>query len=199
MTSILTDDERIVMCQNYVAKGGDDVDMVTSLLGEIIETGSWSNFTDQLGNPVSHGTFREFVETPRWKGLGTTKTALVAWTREQDADVAEAIETVWRGEVPAMPRRGEVGRGRDRCGATTSNDVDRNEADGILARLKRDHPDLAARVVAGDLTANAAALIVGWRKPRVLLTSPESVAAAIRKHWPDDMVHDLVRRLGGTA
>jgi hypothetical protein len=35
-----------------------------------------------------------------------------------------------------------------------------------LARLDRDNPDLAARVRAGELSANAAAIEAGWRKKR---------------------------------
>lgn len=34
------------------------------------------------------------------------------------------------------------------------------------ARLRRDDPDLAARVDRGELSANAAAVLKGWRKPR---------------------------------
>lgn len=42
-------------------------------------------------------------------------------------------------------------------GATTANTV---------ARLKRDDPELAERVVNGEVTPNAAAREKGWRKPR---------------------------------
>jgi hypothetical protein len=39
-----------------------------------------------------------------------------------------------------------------------------NSRDYILARLKRDHPELAERVVDGDLSANAAAIEAGFRR-----------------------------------
>ena len=35
---------------------------------------------------------------------------------------------------------------------------------------------MAERVVRGEVTPNAAALEKGWRKPRIVVTSPESVA-----------------------
>jgi hypothetical protein len=38
-------------------------------------------------------------------------------------------------------------------------------ADHWLARLDRDYPDLAARVRAKELSANAAAIEAGFRKP----------------------------------
>lgn len=53
-------------------------------------------------------------------------------------------------------------------------------AEKIVARLKRDDPELAERVVRGEVTPNAAALMKGWRHPRIVVTSPEAVAAALR-------------------
>ena len=38
-------------------------------------------------------------------------------------------------------------------------------ATGVLRRLKRDRPDLAERVVSGEISANAAAIQAGFRKP----------------------------------
>ena len=65
------------------------------------------------------------------------------------------------------------------------------EADGILARLKRDDPGMASQVIAGELSANAAARAKGWRKPRVLLTSPEAVAKRIRDHFTNEEIAQL--------
>ena len=69
------------------------------------------------------------------------------------------------------------------------------EADGILARLKRDDPDMAQQVVNGELSANAAARIKGWRKPRILVTSPTSVAHRLREHFTADELADLIKEL----
>ena len=40
-----------------------------------------------------------------------------------------------------------------------------NKAEYTLARLKRDHPKLAEKVVKGEMSANAAAIEAGFRKP----------------------------------
>jgi hypothetical protein len=50
-------------------------------------------------------------------------------------------------------------------GHSTLNPSEKNTAKHWLARLKRDHPKLARRVVAGELSANAAAIEAGFRKP----------------------------------
>jgi len=48
-----------------------------------------------------------------------------------------------------------------------------------IRRLKRDDPDLAKQVIAGEVTANAAAREKGWRKPRIVLSTPERVATSL--------------------
>ena len=167
------------MLQKYVAEGVDDIDMVTRLIGDVMETGAWREFTDPLGFTHSHDSFRSFIETRRWKGLGSSKDALVAWVGQSDEAIARDIERVWKNEVPVAAKHGEVGNGRSRASVTCSTSRGNASADSILARLKRDNTELAQQVINGEITANAAARIMGWRKPRVLLTSPEPVARKI--------------------
>lgn len=53
-------------------------------------------------------------------------------------------------------------------------------ADYQLARLRRDRPDLAERVVRGEMSANAAAIAAGFREKQVQLgKDPEKAAQAI--------------------
>ena len=178
------------MLQKYVAEGVRDIDFVTRLIGDVMETGAWREFTDPLGFTHSHDSFRSFIETRRWKGLGSSKDALVAWVGQSDEAIARDIERVWRDEVPVA--RKSAGRPESNCGATTITPPSQNSgADGILARLKRDNPDLAQRVIRGELSANAAARIMGWRKPRVLLTSPESVARKLREFFTEEELNEL--------
>lgn len=178
------------MLQKYVAEGVRDIDFVTRLIGDVMETGAWREFTDPLGFTHSHESFRSFIETRRWKGLGSSKDALVAWVGQSDESIARDIERVWRDEVPVARRNGEVGNGRSSFRGTKATGGT-DTADSILARLKRDNPDLAERVIRGELSANAAARIMGWRKPRVLLTSPESVARKLREFFTEEELNEL--------
>lgn len=180
------------MLQKYVAEGVRDIDFVTRLIGDVMETGAWREFTDPLGFTHSHESFRSFIETRRWKGLGSSKDALVAWVGQSDESIARDIERVWRDEVPTSGKHGG-----DRKSAVSNNQAGGTSlkegytADSILARLKRDNPDLAQRVIRGEITANAAARIMGWRKPRVLLTSPESVARKLREFFTEEELNEL--------
>jgi len=191
---LLSDDEHVIMLQKYISEGSRDLDLVTSLVGKVIESGAWSSFTDQLGMPVEHDSFRSFVETPRWRGLGTSKTALVGWVKAQDESAAEAVERAWRGEIPAARKQGRPLSSYDNVGGTNVRDQ-ANQADHVLARLKRDDPDLAEQVVAGEVTPNAAALMKGWRKPRILATNPTSVARRLKQIWTPEQIQELIEEL----
>lgn len=188
---LMSDAERVNLLQEYVASGADDLDMVTRLLGKVIESGAWREFTTPNGFLVRHRTFHDFVTADRWDGLGTSRDALVGWVREQDPDVASAVERAWRDEVPAANASGEVGRGRPIDRSRGTRPITSDTSDTVLARLKRDDPDMAQQVINGELTANAAARSKGWRKPRILLTSPESIANGLRKHLTADELNEL--------
>jgi hypothetical protein len=56
-------------------------------------------------------------------------------------------------------------RGRPEAGTEKPCDTNirPDRVEHVVARLKREDPDLAARVVNGELTPNAAARAKGWR------------------------------------
>jgi hypothetical protein len=67
-------------------------------------------------------------------------------------------------------------------GATTDN---------LVARLKRDDPGLAERVIRGEITPHAAARAKGWRHPRIIISTPERTAANLRKHLTVEQCAEL--------
>ena len=66
---------------------------------------------------------------------------------------------------PEAPKHGEVGRGRDRVRNTNSKASDTESY--ALRRLKRDRPELAHKVIQGEMSANAAAIEAGFRTKTV--------------------------------
>jgi hypothetical protein len=81
-----------------------------------------------------------------------------------DAPVARS-----RPEYPAAALLGKHGGDRKSRSYKQTNqacDVKHGTVEHWKARLRRDDPDLAARVDRGELSANAAAVLKGWRKPR---------------------------------
>src|SRR5699024_1268472 len=162
---LVTDDEAVARLQKTVSDGSRDLERVTSLVAKVLDSGAWASFKDQVGVGVEHEGFQSFVTTRGWEGMGASKVALDAWPRVPDTRVADLVERVWRGEIPAA--RKTAGRPDSNGSATPITSVRDHTADSILARLKRDDPALAEQVVNGEVTPNAAALAKGWRKPRV--------------------------------
>ena len=65
-----------------------------------------------------------------------------------------------------------------------------------IARLARDRPDLLEQVNAGTLTANAAAILAGFRKPPTRITSPDTALDAITSGLKaDDRVSAVIELL----
>jgi hypothetical protein len=105
-------------------------------------------------------------------------------------DVAKRID---REKIKALgPPQGGRPR-KENQGATQV--FTHNTTLDFIARLKRDDPGLAKRVVAGEITPNAAAREKGWRKPRIVLTSPERIAVSLRKYMPREALARLAELL----
>jgi hypothetical protein len=72
-----------------------------------------------------------------------------------------------------------------------------NSTAAALRRLARDRPDLHARVVAGSLTASAAAQAAGFRQPMLSLPrDPLLLARALVRHLDPAELDALVAFLG---
>ena len=71
-----------------------------------------------------------------------------------------------------------------------------NRANYTLARLKRDAPKLAERVIAGELSAHAAAIEAGFRQRKIQVApTVDEFERAIRKHLSDEDQAILVNKL----
>jgi hypothetical protein len=83
-------------------------------------------------------------------------------------------------------------------GNTNKSEHERSSKPGILRRLARSRPDLLDRIEAGELTANAAAIEAGFRRPMksVPVDSPESAVRALLKVFS---IEDLVLAVGVIA
>ena len=175
------------------------------LLAAIVDDRTWERMADAKGRSFQ-GRFRDFVEAKSPYGLGYDPDQLpkvlqlrhphesVPEIAYRMADMREQVKRLLLDEIAPVARPGEIGRGRVRDCATNSS-VRPDRVDHVVARLKRDDPELAEKVVRGEVTPNAAAQEKGWRKPRIVVTTPEKVAAALRKIMPTDARRILARLL----
>lgn len=124
------------------------------VIKNMIDDQCWLTHTKQDGSPF--GSFRELVEYKLYWGLETPFDDLVYFCRK-DKECVRLLEAN-RGEL------GSHGGAREQvCNSNLS--AKGGTTDYTKLRLKRDRPDLYERVISGDLTANAAAIEAGFRKP----------------------------------
>ena len=111
------------------------------------------------------------------------------------AAMREQVKRLLLEEIPvAQP----VGRPTSTEEKACVTNIRPDRVDHVVARLKRDAPELAEKVIRGEITPNAAARQMGWRKPRIVVSTPEAVAKALRKHMTPDQIQALVRLLSQT-
>lgn len=123
---------------------------------------------------------------------------LVAWALEglRKADPAGAVPF---DEAVVLGRRGGDRRSeaaKEYQGNNVTLKERGNATDYTVARLRRDQPELAERVIKGELSANAAAIQAGFRiKTLSVPLDPERAAQALKRHFTRDELQRLVEAL----
>jgi hypothetical protein len=157
----------------------------------IIEDDLWRGRTkgpQDDGAPFT--SFREFVEYPLWFGLECSWDKLMRYCEDDAECRALLLEQV-------EPAKGHGGARKQ------ADNIRLKHGDSqqyLISRLKRDNPDLAESVIRGELTAHAAALAAGFRKPTksIPVDSPASaVRALLRVFDPEELAAALDACRGG--
>lgn len=176
------------------------------LLAALVEDQTWERLADVKGRSFK-GRFRAFVETRPPFGLGydpdqLPKLLALRHPHESVSEVAKrmtamraGISCLLRAEIPEQGAAVHAGPGRGNKTDCDTSGFRPDRASTIVARLKRDDPELAEKVVRGEVSPNAAAREKGWRKPRIILSTPERVADSIRKHMPPEARRRLAELL----
>jgi len=195
-----------------IRTSGADVTGFLDILAHAVNNEIWKNLQDKAGNEL---TFRQFIEAPYPVGVGSSveeikKIALLKSRHERNPETAAKLASMRRAvddlANEALPAHGEIGRGRgkDRIPTSTGNlafDLPRagrkqegRGRDYELRRLKRDRPDLAAKVIGGELSANDATIAAGFKHRRVSVPAddPEAAARTLLKCYGRDGFARLV-------
>lgn len=195
-----------------LGKSGGDPFGVVVRLDDLLENRGWESLTDQQGAPFL--SFSDFVRDHN-RGLGMDPDELIKLIEVEgeternaestrDTKIAELFERVRRnvraavkGDLAPAAKHGEIGRGRALDNSNCSLPPHNESADGILRRLKRDHPDLAQEVIDGTTTATAAARKAGYQTPVIRLGKITTVARKLREHYTPEEITELINHLGG--
>jgi hypothetical protein len=195
----VSDADHWVVVREVISSTNDGAQVMSALPGlvrRLIDEDAWREFAAPgSGKLVCHETFTSFVRTRPPEGLGGRSSQLLALCGT-DEDLVVRVRALLLGEVPEAANHGEIGRGRSGPeGKRLSDNLFRpgrgTRSDYLVSRLKRDNPDLAARVVAGELTPSAAARQMGWRKPTINVSTPERVANSLRQHMTPEQLAEL--------
>jgi hypothetical protein len=178
------------------SNGADVMSALPGLVRQLLDEEAWREFATPDGRRVRHQTFTAFVAANPPAGIGGKATQLLALCGTDDKLHAR-VERLLKEEIkPEREHRGSTATERYiRDDTTISNVAQSNGAGYVVARLKRDDPALAERVVNGEVSAYAAARSKGWKPPRIQVTTPERTAAHLRKYLKPDQLRELARLL----
>lgn len=154
-------------------------------LERIVDTGHWREFVHPMQGVKRYESFGDYCRD----FLELTPEAVESLLDSSMFPAAAAkVRRLIREGVQPVAEHGEIGNGRSRGGVTTSKEE--NDATYVLARLKRDQPELAQRVIDGELSPNAAAIKAGIRKSyfRCRSDSPQLAVASLLRHYTREQV-----------
>jgi hypothetical protein len=193
---------------NMAMDVGNSVRTMPGLMLPMLREEGWRKFKRDLdGYVYAHDSIASWVLGPAWGGLNfpdwATLYAILECNLEKGPDcirllieagapdpktIADAL-SLRKAELVEKLRDGPGGNGANqhkrKSNVRNANIAPKSQTAAYnLARLKRDRPDLARRVTAGEMSANAAAIEAGFRKgaPSVSIwstDSPEKVAEAL--------------------
>ena len=164
--------------------GGDPSELFEILEG-IVEKRAWEYLTDDDGEPV--GTLRRLIEEKPPVGAGMPADKVMRlleiehryehandqW-RERMAALRDTIRRELGAEPLAKHGANQHTEGRNNITSSTRGD----NPSYLTARLQRDAPDLAQKVLDGELSAHAAALEAGFVNPKVAIRLDDLASAA---------------------
>lgn len=163
-------DTVVSMLQKGLSSAEHGLGAVPNAVKNVIRDDMWrERIVSATGQHVTFSSFAAFVTAAPLEGLGASLGQLRDICRS-DPEALDAID------------RATAGRQGERTDLVDNiHEVQRPSGTGsaaALRRLRKDRPDLHARVLAGELSPNAAAIEAGFRAPT--LTVPLSADGVLR-------------------
>ena len=172
------------------------VNELVPALSRIVESGNWREFIQPRGDVFTFNTFAAYCDG--WLKI-SPEAVLVLLDRTQHQHAAELVRKAIREGVEPKPRHGGAHEDQDEQGYNISllGNARGTDPNHMLARLKRDEPELAAQVVEGTLTAYAGAVKAGFiKRPGTFRTdNPELAILSLLKHYTRTQLLETLNQL----
>lgn len=176
--------------RSFIAKGGYGLKEVPGLVRVVVDEGLWrERVIDQTRETARFERFEQFVATDPLEGLG----ADIPTLRRLCAEDKKALDALDRATGHNQGERTDL---LDNIQEVSVGAPSGTSAARALRRLRKDRPDLHARVLAGEASPHGAMVEAGFR-PRtatVPLEVPE-LARVIRRRLTTEQVAELVALL----
>ena len=174
-------DLKVDALRSSIKGHGIDLENARGLLAWVIEHNAWRERVDMLtGHRIEFRSFEDFVIDEPPRGLGSTTADLERLVAGTPVELAlREVRKPGKGRPKGQKPSNITNKSATKHGTTRAYALD---------RLKRDRPDLLARVLAGELSANAAAIEAGFRKPKATIPvdTPEAAIAALLRRFSHD-------------
>jgi len=164
--------------------------VLPGLILSMLDGDQWRRLVRPVDGAVfTHETVEEWVLGEPWGGLNFPSWDSLYAVLKRAESGREAMHKLVEIGAPAngvaADAREVAATGRPLKGEQHSPLGKGASVDRTVAKLKRDNPALAAQVIAGQISAHAAAIEAGFRKPTwTAPADPERLAAAIVKRYP---------------
>jgi hypothetical protein len=191
MSNLVDNGAIVAALGSAVSHGNENVAQIPALLVQIVDDNRWRHFITKLGDEVTYTRFADFAATAPTAGLGISVGVLRKLVQD-DPVAVDALDRAMQ-ERSGRPKRETLDNVQGSEAPTGNSEA------ATVRRLRKDRPDLHAKYLSNELSANAAAIQAGFR-PRtftVRADDPEKIAATLRRQLPQDVLKRVINHLEG--
>ena len=181
----------------FYHSGFQDVEDAKKYYFEMVNQNAFDNM---LNKRTRHEAYKAFIETPILEGgLGSTDSDFQKYFRDHD-DVLVKHRDLWsKGNPQGLNRYTGTSSVTNIVSNTTikRNTIQGNRVDYSIDRLnKSGHIELANKVIAKEISANAAMVQVGFRKPTISVKqTPDDFIRVINKLFDAEVINYIVSKI----
>lgn len=189
-------DHTVALLTSSIRRGSSGLHSVPGLIKQIINENMWQRrVIEATGEVVECKSFNEFVVSTPPKGVGTDLKTLERLCFDDKEALTLLSEAVTEG--PGKRAKAEAKEDiHNNIMNITPQAVQGTSRSYTLRKLRKDAPELHAKVIAGDISPNAAMIEAGFRRKMVSIpTDPTGAANAIIRNFNYDDLTTLINLL----
>ena len=175
---------------NNISRGEFGINEVPNLIKLVIEKGYWKErFVESISQVVYNNSFKEFVTKHIPNGLGTS----IDTIKRLCYDNPEVLALIAKSLEVGQGKRTDLFGGDNEPPDNVSKLSYGNSKSQTLKTLKREKPEFYEKVIAGEMSANKAAIESGLRMEAFTVKKDTQKAAeTICKKFTKEEVEELI-------